>query len=72
MVYQASDGEPANLYVKDECGIHHVTLPAVLETPPDRDCFGHLELHEDHLQLVGVDTMMSMKMPFAELPVHIE
>lgn len=53
-----------NGYVLDEFGIHHVVLPAVLETPPGRDCFGHVEVYEHGLELHGVDTMMSLSLPF--------
>ena len=53
-----------NGYVLDDWGIHHLVLPAVLETPPGRDCFGHVEVHNDRMRLVGVDTMMSMELPF--------
>ena len=45
-------------------GVHHLVLPAVLETPPGRDCFGHIDVFNDRLELVGVDTMMSMTLPF--------
>jgi hypothetical protein len=38
-------------------------LPAVLETPPGRDCFGHINVFCDRLELVGVDTMMSLTLP---------
>lgn len=34
-------------------------MPAVLETPPGRDAYGWVEVHEDRVQLVGVDTCMS-------------
>lgn len=44
----------------EEHGIHHVVLPGVIETPPDRDCYGFLDLHEHGLALRGVDTMLSM------------
>ncbi len=39
-------------------GIHHMVLPAVLETPPGRDCFGRVEVYGDRLELIGEDTMM--------------
>ncbi len=53
-----------NGYVLDPWGIHHLVFPAILETPPGRDCFGHVELYADRLELVGVDTMMSLSLPF--------
>jgi len=52
-----------NGYKLDNWGIHHIVLPAVLETPPGRDCFGHINVFCDRLELVGVDTMMSLTLP---------
>ena len=43
-------------------GIHHLVLPAVLETPPGRDAYGVMEVWEDRIVLRGVDTMMSLVM----------
>lgn len=40
-----------------------MVLPAVLETPPGRDAYGHIEVYADRLRLVGVDTCMSLEMP---------
>ncbi len=52
------------LALSAQWGIHHVVLPAVLETPPGRDCHGHLEVYSDRIELRGVDTMMSLSLPF--------
>jgi hypothetical protein len=43
----------------DAAGIHHLVLPAIVETPPGRDCYGWVEVFRDRLQLKGVDTCMS-------------
>jgi manganese-dependent ADP-ribose/CDP-alcohol diphosphatase len=43
-------------------GIHHLVLPCVLETPPDRDCWAVMDVHERGLVLRGVDTCMSLAM----------
>lgn len=51
-----------NGYVLDDWGIHHLVLPAVLETPPGRDAYGVLEVYPEYLVLQGRDTMMSLKM----------
>uniref|UniRef100_A0A383VZW1 Manganese-dependent ADP-ribose/CDP-alcohol diphosphatase n=1 Tax=Tetradesmus obliquus TaxID=3088 RepID=A0A383VZW1_TETOB len=48
-----------NGYLVDEAGIHHLVLPAVLETPPGRDAYGTVEVLADRLLLKGVDTCMS-------------
>eukprot|EP00879_Flechtneria_rotunda_P008922 GHRR01009342.1.p1 GENE.GHRR01009342.1~~GHRR01009342.1.p1 ORF type:complete len:381 (+),score=139.15 GHRR01009342.1:401-1543(+) len=48
-----------NGYMLDEAGIHHIVLPAVLETPPGRDAHGWVEVWQDMLLLQGVDTCMS-------------
>ena len=51
-------------YVRDEQGVHHRVLKAVLETPAGRDCFGVVHAYEDRLELVGTDTLQSTSMPF--------
>lgn len=43
-------------------GVHHLVLPCVLETPPDRDCWAVLDIHERGLLMRGVDTCMSLAM----------
>jgi hypothetical protein len=47
-------------------------LPGVVETPPDRECYGVMEVHEDRLSLRGVDTVANLTLPLlpkqAELP----
>eukprot|EP00882_Tetradesmus_deserticola_P028453 GHRQ01031696.1.p1 GENE.GHRQ01031696.1~~GHRQ01031696.1.p1 ORF type:complete len:239 (+),score=67.87 GHRQ01031696.1:143-859(+) len=48
-----------NGYLVDEAGIHHLVLPAVLETPPGRDAYGSIQVLADRLLLKGVDTCMS-------------
>jgi hypothetical protein len=48
-----------NGYLVDEAGIHHLVMPAVLETPPGRDAYGTVEVLADRLLLKGVDTCMS-------------
>lgn len=55
-----------NGYLLDEHGIHHLVLPAVLETPPGRDCYGHVDVWEDRIEIQGVDTMMSLHLPFLD------
>jgi len=51
-----------NGYVRDEWGIHHLVLPSVLETPPGRDCYGHIKVYSDKVKLVGTDCMMTLDM----------
>jgi hypothetical protein len=58
-----------NGYKQDKAGIHHIVLAAVLETPPGRNCYGHIEVHEDRIVLKGVDTMMSLDLPLKQLAV---
>lgn len=56
-----------NGYVYDTAsGIHHVVLPAVVETPPGRDAYGVVEVHEHQLLLRGADTCMSCELRLAE------
>lgn len=51
-----------NGYCCDEAGIHHMVLPAVLETPPGRDAYGWVEVRPEGLRVVGVDSMASFWM----------
>jgi manganese-dependent ADP-ribose/CDP-alcohol diphosphatase len=53
-----------------QAGIHHIVLAAVLETPPGRDCYGHIEVHADRIVLKGVDTMMSLDLPLRQVSVE--
>jgi manganese-dependent ADP-ribose/CDP-alcohol diphosphatase len=48
-------------------GIHHLVLPCVLETPPDRDCWAVLDIHEKGMVLRGVDTCMSLAMAVGQV-----
>jgi manganese-dependent ADP-ribose/CDP-alcohol diphosphatase len=50
-------------------GVHHLVLPCVLETPPDRDCWAVMDVHERGLVLRGVDTCMSLAMALGAAPV---
>lgn len=43
-------------------GIHHVVLEAMLESAPENTAFGFLEVHQDHLQIVGVGSVTSRKL----------
>lgn len=50
---------------RDHTGIHHRVLNAVIETPPDRDCYGWVDVFEDCLQLTGVGDLQSTTMRFS-------
>lgn len=52
-------------YAVDQHGVHHRVLNAVLETKPGKDCFGWVDVYEDHLDLVGVGELDSQKMTFS-------
>jgi manganese-dependent ADP-ribose/CDP-alcohol diphosphatase len=54
-----------NGYTLDGAGIHHVVLPAVVETLPGRDAFGVVEVYDGCLVLRGRDAMLSLKMQVA-------
>eukprot|EP00878_Enallax_costatus_P016650 GHUV01017470.1.p1 GENE.GHUV01017470.1~~GHUV01017470.1.p1 ORF type:complete len:294 (+),score=61.59 GHUV01017470.1:420-1301(+) len=51
-----------NGYLVDDHNIHHLVMPAVLETPPGRDAYGWVEVHQDRVVLIGVDTCMSCEL----------
>lgn len=59
-----------NGYVVDACGIHHLVLPAVVETPPGRDAYGIVEVLHDRLLLKGADTCMSATIKLSEAAVR--
>ena len=49
-----------NGYFHDqEASIHHIVLNALVETQPDADCFGWLDLLEDRLCLTGIGRQAS-------------
>jgi hypothetical protein len=41
-------------------GIHHIVMPSILETPPDRDAYATLDVTPSALILRGHDTCMSL------------
>ncbi|KAI5057569.1 hypothetical protein GOP47_0027584 [Adiantum capillus-veneris] len=51
-------------YTKDAHGVHHRSLEAILECPPGSDAFGHIDVYDHHISLVGVDRMESTDMLF--------
>ncbi|KAI8469803.1 MAG: manganese-dependent ADP-ribose/CDP-alcohol diphosphatase-like protein [Monoraphidium minutum] len=46
-------------------GIHHVVLPSLLETPPERDAYAVLDVTPSGLVLRGHDAAMSLHLRFA-------
>lgn len=50
----------------DEFGIHYLALAAILETPPNLDCFGTVAVYPDRLELVGTGEMQSGVLLFPE------
>lgn len=51
-------------YTVDSHGVHHCVLEALLECPPGTDSFGHVDVYEHHLSLVGTGRMESREMYF--------
>ncbi|XP_074302389.1 manganese-dependent ADP-ribose/CDP-alcohol diphosphatase-like [Silene latifolia] len=51
-------------YSIDSHGIHHRVLEAALECPPGVDAFGHVDVYEDRVSLIGTDRMQSTDMVF--------
>lgn len=51
-------------YTKDSHGVHHRVLEAILECPPGTDAFGHIDVYEHRISLVGVGRMESADMYF--------
>lgn len=51
-------------YTLDSHGVHHRVLEAVLECPPGKDAFGHIDVFQHRLSLVGTGHMESTEMHF--------
>ncbi len=56
----------------DEYGIHHRVLSGVVETAPERDCFGIINVFPDRLELQGYDRLASAIMQFPARQKHID
>jgi manganese-dependent ADP-ribose/CDP-alcohol diphosphatase len=41
-------------YFRDKHNIHHITFPAVLETPPNSNAYATVKVYKDHVSVVGV------------------
>lgn len=57
-------------YARDDAGIHHITLPSPLNFD---ECYGHVDIYEDRLELAGYEHAPSMStfsraLPFPPLP----
>jgi manganese-dependent ADP-ribose/CDP-alcohol diphosphatase len=48
-------------YNVDREGLHHITMPSPLSYA---ECFAHVEVHEDRLELVGGGGVTSRTLPF--------
>ncbi|KAJ7945803.1 Manganese-dependent ADP-ribose/CDP-alcohol diphosphatase [Quillaja saponaria] len=48
----------------DSHGIHHRVLEAALECPPGTDAFGHVDVYDDRISLIGADRMESTDIYF--------
>ncbi|QCE14408.1 manganese-dependent ADP-ribose/CDP-alcohol diphosphatase-like [Vigna unguiculata] len=51
-------------YSIDSHGIHHRILEAALECPLGTNAFGHIDVYDDRISLVGTDRMKSTDMHF--------
>ncbi|CAA7404855.1 unnamed protein product [Spirodela intermedia] len=49
----------------DSLGVHHRVLEAALECPPGTDAYGHVDVYDDKLSILGTDRMESMEMVFS-------
>ncbi len=49
-------------YARDEAGVHHFVLPAVLECPPGENAFGHVDVYDSGFALRGTGRMASTDM----------
>eukprot|EP00048_Salpingoeca_helianthica_P021991 m.15669 g.15669 ORF g.15669 m.15669 type:complete len:309 (+) comp6734_c0_seq1:775-1701(+) len=54
-------------YELDECGIHHLVLPSVLQTKPGTPCHAVVKVYEDRLVVDGRGAMPSYECRFAKI-----
>lgn len=48
----------------DSHGIHHRVLEAALECPPGFDAFGHIDVYDDRIHLIGSNRLANTEMVF--------
>ncbi len=47
----------------DTCGLLHITVPAVIETPPGNQCCGVVEVYKDRVDIVGFGRVPQLTIP---------
>ena len=53
-------------YTIDDHGIHHITMPGIIETSPDDQAYGTVHIYEDKMELVGVGSIVpNLTIPFS-------
>lgn len=53
MSFMAGHDHDGGYYRDKDTGVHHLTLAAVVETPPDSKAFGTVSVYEDRMVLKG-------------------
>ncbi|KAM8837541.1 manganese-dependent ADP-ribose/CDP-alcohol diphosphatase [Spinachia spinachia] len=51
--FMAGHDHDGGYYQDEDTGVHHVTLPGVIETPPDSNAFGTVSVYKDQMVLKG-------------------
>ncbi|XP_069510605.1 manganese-dependent ADP-ribose/CDP-alcohol diphosphatase-like isoform X3 [Ambystoma mexicanum] len=59
-------------YCLDSCGIHHVTLQGIIETPPGSHAFGTVHVYDDRMILTGRGSVSNRVMRYRNDPVFVE
>ncbi|XP_077314875.1 manganese-dependent ADP-ribose/CDP-alcohol diphosphatase-like isoform X1 [Lithobates pipiens] len=54
-------------YHQDSHGIHHVTMEGVIESPPDSNAFGTVDVYEDRMVLRGRGRVKSRVLAYREM-----
>ena len=44
-------------------GIHHVSLPGIIEIPTDRNAFGTVKCYSNRIDIVGQGDLQSLSIP---------
>ncbi|XP_040032884.2 manganese-dependent ADP-ribose/CDP-alcohol diphosphatase [Gasterosteus aculeatus] len=62
--FMAGHDHDGGYYQDEGTGVHHVTFPGVIETPPDSDAFGTVSVYKDQMVLKGYGRVTDRVLPF--------
>ncbi|XP_037318877.2 manganese-dependent ADP-ribose/CDP-alcohol diphosphatase isoform X1 [Pungitius pungitius] len=62
--FMAGHDHDGGYYKDEDTGVHYVTLPGVIETPPDSNAFGTVSVYKDQMVLKGYGRVTDRVFPF--------